>query len=58
MVNHEQCLGCGACASVCPQGAIKLKNGKANIDTKKCVKCGMCMEICPALAIDIFKEKD
>ncbi len=56
MVNSEKCLGCGACESLCPVGAIKLKKGKAVIDTKKCIKCGSCMSLCPAEAIVIKKD--
>ncbi|PKM92016.1 MAG: ferredoxin-type protein NapF, partial [Euryarchaeota archaeon HGW-Euryarchaeota-1] len=26
-VNLEKCVGCGACMSVCPVGAISLING-------------------------------
>lgn len=33
------CTGCGHCASMCPAGAIKIKNGKAVIDRRKCVRC-------------------
>ena len=55
MVDKEKCIGCGACASICPQGAIKLKNGKAEINPEKCVKCGACQNFCPMSAIDITK---
>ena len=38
-VDKKKCLGCGACASMCPVGAISMKGGKAEIDKKKCIKC-------------------
>lgn len=50
-VNRDKCLGCGACASMCPVNAISMKGGKAEIDKKKCIKCGTCMQICPVNAI-------
>lgn len=53
MVDEKKCIGCGACASICPVGAITLKNGKAKIDPKKCKKCGACQDFCPMQAIDI-----
>ena len=51
-VNKDKCLGCGACASMCPVGAIDMKCGKAQINNKKCIKCGTCASICPVGAID------
>lgn len=50
-VNKDKCLGCGACASMCPVNAITMKGGKAEINKKKCIKCGTCMQICPVSAI-------
>ncbi|MBQ3502330.1 MAG: 4Fe-4S binding protein [Clostridia bacterium] len=50
-VDKNKCLGCGACASMCPVGAISMKGGKAEIDKKKCIKCGTCKDICPVGAI-------
>ena len=50
-VDKNTCLGCGACASMCPVNAISMKGGKAQIDKKKCIKCGTCMQICPVNAI-------
>lgn len=49
-VNKEKCIGCGACASVCPQG-FEIKDGKAHVkDSKaKCIK--EAAESCPVDAI-------
>jgi len=55
MVDEKKCIGCGACASICPVNAIKIVNGKANIDPKKCIKCGSCAQFCPVSAIEIKK---
>jgi Fe-S-cluster-containing hydrogenase component 2 len=52
-VEQKRCIGCGACASICPVGAISLKNNKATVDTKKCVSCGACTNICPVEAIEL-----
>ena len=50
-VDSKKCLGCGACASMCPVNAITMKGGKAQINNKKCIKCGTCAQICPVGAI-------
>ena len=50
--DNTQCTGCGACVSVCPKGAVSLKEGRlgalcSSIDTEKCVDCGLCAKVCP-----------
>lgn len=50
-VKAEDCVGCGACADVCPQTAIKIENDIAVINEKDCVDCGACVDECPNAAI-------
>lgn len=45
--DRKRCVGCGACASVCPRQAVSLRNGKAVTDRAACAGCGRCAEICP-----------
>jgi NADP-reducing hydrogenase subunit HndC len=48
----EKCIGCTACAKVCPVGCISGKpKEKHVIDQTKCIKCGACMEKCKFGAI-------
>jgi len=45
------CCGCSACVSICPKGAIQLKDNKKNIVSKinesKCINCNLCRNVCP-----------
>lgn len=45
--DKEKCLGCGACARVCPQGAISMVEGKPVRDKSLCSLCGKCEVYCP-----------
>lgn len=50
----DQCCGCGACKSVCPEAAIKLVEDTQGfvypkIDTTKCVGCNQCSNVCPII---------
>lgn len=62
----ENCTGCGACAEVCPQGAIEVIDGRSRTNRTLCVGCGKCTEVCPnearnlmgrsATAQEVFQE--
>lgn len=50
--EKEECCGCSACKSICPQGAISMKRDEMGflyllIDERKCIKCYMCQKVCP-----------
>ena len=49
-VKVDDCVGCGACADVCPQNAITVDD-VAVIDANACVDCGACIDECPSDAI-------
>lgn len=47
----EDCSGCGACAAICPQRAIKMVFIREfcypTINRSLCVNCKMCRNVCP-----------
>lgn len=54
-VVHGKCIDCGACASVCPAGAIAGGRGRARIKRDKCIRCYCCEEMCPHGAITLHQ---
>ena len=47
--DRTRCVSCGACAAVCPKGAIQVWRGcYAVVDEALCVGCGVCQRTCPA----------
>lgn len=45
--DKEKCVGCGACAKVCPRGAITMVENKPVLDSELCTLCGKCEVYCP-----------
>ena len=52
-VNKDACMGCGACMSVCPMGAVSEAGGAYVIDATKCIGCGACANLCPVGAVSV-----
>lgn len=54
-IDATHCIGCGACADVCPEGdVLAVIAGKAAIvNGHKCIGHGLCAEACPVGAITI-----
>lgn len=50
IIENGLCSGCGACAGVCPQGAINIdypRSYQPIIQLSKCACCNLCYEVCP-----------
>ncbi|OEU69363.1 MAG: hypothetical protein BA863_18280 [Desulfovibrio sp. S3730MH75] len=50
-VDPNICKGHMTCMRHCPTEAIRVRNGKAIINSELCVDCGECISVCPSGAI-------
>ena len=53
---EEQCEACGACADVCPTGALAV-NDVAHTDAGLCIMCCACLRACPNDARVVREER-
>jgi pyruvate ferredoxin oxidoreductase delta subunit len=58
VVYAEKCRKCTLCWKFCPDVAVKLVDGKPEIDLRYCKGCGICANECPAECIVMVKEED
>lgn len=57
-IDENLCIGCGACAEACHEGAIKMIDGKAKLIREDyCDGLGDCLPSCPTNAIT-FEERE
>ncbi len=63
MIRHEwklrerDCTGCGICADVCPEGAIRMTREMAYPEPLpgRCTGCLICVHECPFEAIEVLE---
>lgn len=56
-INQDMCDGCGACEVGCPEGALKIVDGKARlVGESLCDGLGACIGKCPRGAITITER--
>ena len=62
LLDENKCSGCTTCIRHCPTEAIRIKNGRAVINSDRCIDCGECIRHCPHNAkraiSDKFSEMD
>ena len=51
---NDDCIGCGTCVRVCPQGNIQLTEKRPGFGTN-CIGCLSCVQYCPKQAINVGK---
>ncbi|HOZ56033.1 MAG: Ferredoxin [Parcubacteria group bacterium ADurb.Bin316] len=53
-VNKNTCIGCGACASICPNNFAIGNDGKAEVISQENVECANnAAQSCPVQAITV-----
>ena len=52
----DKCSGCEVCVTICPFGAIEMRDGKAFLN-EGCTMCGACVEACELNAIERTEEE-
>jgi formate hydrogenlyase subunit 6/NADH:ubiquinone oxidoreductase subunit I len=56
VIEHESCIKCVGCSSVCPANAIEYVGERMRTYPEKCIDCGLCVKTCPANAIELFPK--
>lgn len=51
-IDKENCCGCAACYSICPQNAISMVLDEEGfeyplINDELCINCKQCIKVCP-----------
>ena len=66
--DWDKCTGCGNCADICPNEAIKMievpgaeqkpgeKNERPQLDYGRCCFCGLCVDICPPGSLRLSRD--
>jgi uncharacterized Fe-S center protein len=45
-ISKNSCTACGECIRWCPEDAVSLVDGAAEIDGARCIGCGECFAVC------------
>ena len=53
VVSSDSCVLCGACAPMCPVGAISVGDTSMVVDADVCISCETCIDECPIGAISM-----
>lgn len=60
VLDMMRCVGCGACANVCPPRLISLEDAgeyrSIRFELGRCTYCGSCQEACPAQAVTLSPQ--
>ena len=54
----DECIGCSACAEICPVDAVVMVNDRPVVDQNWCIGCGVCAVSCPSGVISVKRRLD
>ncbi|MDR0648843.1 MAG: glycyl-radical enzyme activating protein [Synergistaceae bacterium] len=57
LFRQDRCIGCLACASACPEGAVSASSGGILTDAALCVAAGRCADVCPSGAREMCGKR-
>lgn len=55
-LDEDACIGCSHCMKACPTEALRVRDGKAQLNPDRCIDCGNCFKVCPTKAIYIQQD--
>ena len=60
ITDYQKCVGCGACAGICPKSAITMtpdEEGflRPSVAQDLCVECGLCQKTCPVESVTLLE---
>lgn len=51
---EEWCQGCGKCVDRCTAGALRIVNGRVQVNERLCRLCSYCASVCPEFCIKVI----
>lgn len=55
-IRTDVCIGCAHCMRACPTEALRVRDGKAQLQSNRCIDCGECFKVCPTGAIIVEQD--